>query len=121
MRLEALTACLSIIGKIDCVRVSFAQGCICAAYPYWGVVRYECRLNRKGLPSLYALGRAQTERRSKDLCIQDCKKIAAQEKRLRVFGVKGPVSEKSAARFLNHIWNDPRVAHIVGVLEMSRL
>lgn len=116
-RTYALIACLKILGKIDCVRVSSAQSG--TRYNYYGVVRYECRLNRKGTPSLYALYRATSDRRSITLALEDADDAAFRERRVHFRGSSRKVGPTRTEMLLNHVWHVPEVAHIIAVLEMQ--
>lgn len=100
MKIELLKEYIRKNGAIPCVRVSSAQAKGAAkAYAYWGAVRYEARLRKRdGKPTLVALERASSDRRSQRLAEEDAEKIAENENRVYVWDI-GEISE-TAARFI---------------------
>lgn len=122
LRLEALTEILAHIKSIPCVRVSSAQARGKAKqYPYWGAVRYELRLNKKGKPCLYPLDRAYSDRRSKKLAERDAETIAKAENRCLVLAARGNIDMKfcTSQKCLDHVWFDSRVQHVIGLLDLA--
>lgn len=77
---------------VQCVRVSSAQASGAAKqYSYWGAVRYEIRLNKRGQLTFTAQQRASSDRRSYRLAVEDAKEIAGKENRLFLDLNPGPL------------------------------
>jgi len=80
-----LTTYLHVHGDIPAVRVSSAQARGAAKnYSYWGAVRYTVTLTKDGAPTLRALERASSDRRSRDLARADAMNVAEREHRILV-------------------------------------
>ena len=87
--------------KIPAARISSAQAKGSAKkYPYWGVVRYEIRVSKTGLPCLYAKERASSDRRSLRLAEKDLDAICEKEQREPVMGGPGTLSVEEAVKFI---------------------
>ena len=88
-------------GPIPSVRVSSAQAKGRAKqYSYWGAVRYEIRINRRGNVSNCPLERATSDRRSQRLARDDALRIADDESRI-FCSCLGELSRMDQARVLD--------------------
>lgn len=125
--LDALTACLVILRKIKCVRVSSAKARGKANnYPYYGRVRYEIRLGYTGKPTFYAEERARSDRRVRALAIQDALELCVSESRYLVLAFDPGVLNEDFAKcvfqdvILAKHRQDKRLANIIGLVELSQ-
>jgi hypothetical protein len=91
--IEILTELLHV-RPIPSVRVSVAR-----RRSYWGVVRYEIRLDRNGRPINWPLGAADGERRQVHLADKDAEALAERERRV-VCQTIGALNEHDARSVL---------------------
>ena len=87
-------------GPIPTARVSSARSG--APYSYWGAVRYEIRLDRRGYPSNVAKECARSDRRSQSLATQDCVDLCNAENRIHLQRI-GRLNLKTADYILREL------------------
>lgn len=96
---EVLISVIEKFGPIKTARVSSAQAKGAAkTYSYYGAVRYQVYLNRRGVLSNRALERASSDRRSYRLAEQDCEALG----RIRLQTI-GELSEQDCHTILKSI------------------
>ena len=115
---EALVACLQILGKVNCVYPAAAT-----AGHTWCVVRGEVKLSNRGVPKIYVRHNTYMSSGSSvsfELTVNAAKEVAAKEKRCFIHWKRSSLPSDIFKRVLDHIWNNPEVGHVIGVLELSR-
>jgi len=99
--IDQLADYIRVRGPILSVRVSSAQASGRGKqYAYFGAVRYQIVLTKRGTVSAIPQGRASSDRRSFRLAGKDADDIAAREGRIRFDG-RGPLDEESAEYVLS--------------------